>query len=174
MKVKISHINPLRFLFSFLLFLVAFSVVTVSANRPPASDAIAEPAAQQSDRSNMSGDKEDLSGTYTGTVDYPDENLNGEATLTIEGDKFTLTSGSGTKTGTLSGVNTNNYVGAAMAFGEPGSGGKIVSVRAIKRGNSLTLKSVEGEPQKFSFTTSKTAMRKKKMSKKSDEAVPGR
>ncbi|MGH9897596.1 MAG: hypothetical protein ACRD63_02220 [Pyrinomonadaceae bacterium] len=196
MNVKINHNNsPLRFLFSLVLFLLGFSVATVSAqNTPPATqdaqntsapekkaakktmkkkampagDAMTEPAADtsvvQGDRSDMAGEKADLSGTYTGKVDYPDANLSGDATLAIEGDKFTLTSGSDSKTGTISGVDTKNYVGAAMTFGDVGSGGKTVSVRAIRKGNSLILKSVEGELQKFSFTTAaKAATHKKKV-----------
>ena len=38
----------------------------------------------------------DLSGTYTGTVNYPDGGMTGEATLTITGNNFTLTAGAST------------------------------------------------------------------------------
>ena len=43
----------------------------------------------------------DISGTYTGTVNYPSSGLTGDATLTIANDKFTLTSGSAVFTGTI-------------------------------------------------------------------------
>ncbi len=38
------------------------------------------------------GEQTDLSGTYTGNVNFPDHGMTGESTLTITGNKFTLTS----------------------------------------------------------------------------------
>ena len=60
----------------------------------------------------------DLSGTYTGNVNYPDDGLLGEATLTINGNRFTLSTQSKTETGRITAVTTCNYTAVAMMFGE--------------------------------------------------------
>src|SRR3954454_22880713 len=72
------------------------------------------------------GTTTDLSGTYTGTVNYPDGGITGPATLTITGNNFTLTpEGGGTPvTGRISAVTTRGYTGVAMQMGSfAGSGG---------------------------------------------------
>jgi hypothetical protein len=65
------------------------------------------------------GIKKDLSGTYQGTVKYPERNLSGDATLEINGDKFTLTSG-GVKQfeGRLLARTTCKYTGVTMMIGD--------------------------------------------------------
>ena len=102
------------------------------------------------------GEQTDLSGTYTGAINFPDGSLEGDGTLTINGNQFTLTSGSESKSGRLTAVKTRGYTGVAMQFdgvsptttsGTP----YIVSARAIKRGDNLTLTNVEGSDRIFTF-----------------------
>jgi hypothetical protein len=95
----------------------------------------------------------DLSGTYSGTVSYPDGNLSGDATLTITGNQLTLESGGSTVSGRITAVKTCNYIGATIMFGEstPTQMATTISVRAQKTGDRLTLTSVPGERRSFSF-----------------------
>jgi hypothetical protein len=99
----------------------------------------------------------DLSGTYTGTFDCSDAGLTGETTLTITGNQFTTSDG---KSGRISAATTRGYTGVAMQFGEltPGTNGQpgvaptIVSMRAKKSRDRLTLTSVPGATRVCSFT----------------------
>ncbi len=60
----------------------------------------ATPAPRKTGRCDpMQQEQTDLSGTYTGKVDYSDAGLTGDATLTITGTNFTLTAGSTTQSG---------------------------------------------------------------------------
>ena len=96
------------------------------------------------------GDVADLSGTYTGTINYPEGGMTGEATLTITTNTFTITAGSATQSGTLSARSWPGYTALSMRFGEtfPAT---IVSTRAWHRGRSLRIQSVRGETRAFSF-----------------------
>ena len=95
----------------------------------------------------------DLSGTYNGTVNYPDGNLSGDATLTITGNQFSLESGGSTLSGRVTAVKTCNYIGATLSIGEatPTQMATVISVRAQKTGDRLSLTSVPGERRSFSF-----------------------
>jgi hypothetical protein len=96
------------------------------------------------------GDVADLSGTYTGTINYPEGGMTGEATLTITSNTFTITAGSATQNGTLSARSWPGYTALSMRFGEtfPAT---IVSTRAWHRGRTLRIQSVRGEPRVFTF-----------------------
>jgi hypothetical protein len=103
----------------------------------------------------------DLSGTYTGTANYAEGGLSGETTLTINGNNFTMTSGSTTQEGRVVAVTTCNYTAVTMMFGkEQTTAAKgpqppplpAVSLRARRVGSGLTLESVGGETRQFSFT----------------------
>ena len=103
------------------------------------------------------GEQADLSGTYTGTVNYPEGGLSGEATLTITGNQFTLASGANNMSGTVNAVTTRGYTGVTMTFAEATAAAPAtrVSVRARRMGNNgLMLTSVQGERREFSFSTS--------------------
>jgi hypothetical protein len=109
----------------------------------------------------MAQEQTDLSGTYTGTANYAEGGLSGEATLTITGNDFTITSGSTTQEGRVTAVTTCNYTGVTMMFGKAqtsaASGPQpaplpAVSLRARKTGSGLTLESVGGEARQFSFS----------------------
>jgi len=103
----------------------------------------------------------DLSGTYTGKVKHGDEPVQ-DATLTITGNNFTMTSGSDTKSGRVTAVTTCGYTAATFMMGDltppvpgpnPPAALPAMSLRAKKVGDNLTLTSVPGEPKKVSFTT---------------------
>jgi hypothetical protein len=115
------------------------------------------------------GKNADLSGTYMGTVNYPDGNLSGAATLTINGSSFTLAiDGGETVTGRISAVTTRGYTGATLRFGERTESDKVktepipqVSVRAKKMGDKLSLMSVPEDTRKFSFVPGKMSKKQK-------------
>ena len=100
----------------------------------------------------------DLSGEYTGTFNCPDAGVSGEQTLTITGNTFTLSDG---KSGRISSATTRGYTGVTMQFGElvlasrdnpTGTRPVIVSMRARKSGNRLTLSTVPNARQVCAFT----------------------
>ena len=102
----------------------------------------------------------DLSGTYSGNVNYPAAGLAGDATLTISGNRFTLNSGSKTETGNISAITTCNYTAVALMFGQwktPQPGEPVqpplpmLSLRATRKGDNLTLVPAPSERRVFSF-----------------------
>ncbi|HYG10044.1 MAG TPA: hypothetical protein VD835_08870 [Pyrinomonadaceae bacterium] len=96
------------------------------------------------------GDVADLSGTYTGTINYPEGGMTGEATLTLTSNTFTITAGSATQSGTLSARSWPGYTALSMRFGDtlPAT---IISTRAWHRGRNLRIQSVRGETRAFTF-----------------------
>ncbi len=130
----------------------------------------------------MKQEQTDLSGTYTGKARHGTEPAQ-EATLTITGNNFSMTSGSETHTGRITAVTTCGYTGVTMMMGDltpPAPGPNpppalpAMSLRAKKVGNSLTLTSVPGEPKSVWFSTSGSGMkaktRKHRMTKKTGTA----
>jgi hypothetical protein len=126
---------------------------------PPAADAatvpVTEPAAAVAPVDTTV--QTDLSGTYAGTFDCADAGLTGDTTLTITGNQFTTSDG---KSGRITAATTRGYTGVALQFGEltpstngqPGAAPTIVSLRAKKSRDRLTLTSVEGATHACSFT----------------------
>jgi len=107
----------------------------------------------------------DLSGTYSGTFDCNDAGVAGDTTLTITGNQFNLSDG---KSGRITTATTRGYTAVAMQFGEfsmPASGGAtvtaptIVSMRAKKTGDRLTLTTVPGASRRCSFLPTGTTAR---------------
>ena len=103
----------------------------------------------------------DLSGTYTGKADHGNGQPAQDATLTITGNNFTMTSGSETHAGRITAVTTCGYIGVTMMMGDltpptpspnPPAALPAVSLRAKKVGDKLWLKSVPGEKMEVSFT----------------------
>lgn len=102
----------------------------------------------------------DLSGTYTGKMKHGDEPAR-DATITISGNSITMTSGSDTHTGRITAVTTCGYTAVTIMHGDGGVStpgtttpvNKVLSLRAKRSGNSLTLMSVPGEPEKVMFTS---------------------
>ena len=101
----------------------------------------------------------DLSGTYTGKLQHGDDVR--DATLTISGNSLTMTSGSDSHTGRITAVTTCGYTAVTIMHGDGGTSepgktsppNKVISLRAKKVGDSLTLTSVPGEPDKVMFTS---------------------
>jgi len=111
----------------------------------------------------------DLSGTYTGKLKHGSEPAM-DATLTITGNNFTMTSGSDTHSGRITAVTTCGYTAVTVMMGDltppppgpnPPAAHPAMSLRAKKVGDSLTLTSVPGETQKVSFTTGGASMKAK-------------
>src|SRR5882724_752496 len=128
-----------------------------TAETPAAAETPATPMGPTEQTPVGPTEQTDLSGTYTGTFDCSDAGVNGETTLTITGNQFTLADG---KSGRIVAATTRGYTGVAMQFGEfapatgtsPGSTPTIVSMRARKSGDRLTLTTVPGATHVCSFT----------------------
>ena len=97
----------------------------------------------------------DLSGTYTGKLKHGDEAMT-DATLTVTGNNFTASMGTDSHTGRITAVTTCGYTAVTMM---PEGSPRAMSLRAKKVGDSLTLMSVPGEPEKVMFTSGGSAMR---------------
>ena len=122
----------------------------------------------------------DLSGTYTGKVRHGSDAAM-DATLTITGNNFTMNTGSETHSGRITAVTTCGYTAVTIMHGDmtpptPGSNppppNKAMSLRAKKVGNSLTLMSVAGEPEKIMFTTGGGSMRPRRHRARKPVAPP--
>ncbi|HKR14867.1 MAG TPA: hypothetical protein VJT15_22575 [Pyrinomonadaceae bacterium] len=109
----------------------------------------------------------DLSGTYTGAFNCEAAGLMGDTTLTITGNQFTTADG---KSGRIVASTTGGYTAVAMQMGEmtPAATGttggatampQIISLRARKSGERLTLTSVSGSMQKCTFTPTRATAR---------------
>lgn len=102
----------------------------------------------------------DLSGTYTGKARH-DNQAPVDATLTVTGNTFNMTSGSDTHTGRITAVTTCGYTAVTMMMGDlttPNASTAppplpAMSLRAKRSGNNLTLTSVPGEPKSVWFST---------------------
>ena len=120
----------------------------------------------------------DLSGTYTGKMQHGDEVR--DATLTISGNNITVTSGADTHTGRITAVTTCGYTAVTIMHGDGGKSepgkisppNKVMSLRAKKVGNSLTLTSVPGEPEKIMFTSGGGARRPRRQRPRRPAAPP--
>jgi hypothetical protein len=117
----------------------------------------------------MKQEQTDLSGTYTGKAREGTQPAT-DATLTITGNNFTMTTGSETHSGRVTAVTTCGYTGVTMMMGDltppppgpnPPPALPAMSLRAKKVGNSLTLTSVPGEPKQAWFSTSGSGMKAK-------------
>jgi hypothetical protein len=162
----------IRGLFILVLILGVTSVVLLTQKTSAtANDTSVNPSAPQGKCDPATQETADLSGTYTGKVDYPDGGMTGDATLTITGSDFTLNAGSSTLSGKISAQKTCGYIGATMMFGQwtlPKAGEAapavlpVVSVRARKAGSKLALMSVPEEKRKFSFGSVPAPKKRKK------------
>jgi hypothetical protein len=127
---------------------------------PPAADA-AQTGMDQTGAT-AGAAQPDLSGTYSGNLDFPEAGLSGESTITISGNQVTINSGGTTRTGRISTVNSRGYTAAALQLDQPAGSPTtntaplIISLRALKRGDNLTLSSIKGESRQFSFNPAGT------------------
>lgn len=128
----------------------------------------------------------DLSGTYTGKAKHGTEPAQ-DATLTITGNNFTMTSGSETHNGRMTAVTTCGYTAVTMMMGDltpptpspnPPAALPAMSLRAKKVGDKLWLTSVPGDTMSVSFTptggTMKPRPRKHRSTTKKTEAAPAK
>jgi hypothetical protein len=128
----------------------------------------------------------DLSGTYTGKAKHGTEPAQ-DATLTITGNNFTMTSGAETHNGRMTAVTTCGYTAVTMMMGDltpptpspnPPAALPAISMRAKKMGDKLWLMSVPGEQMSVSFTPTGGAMkpkpRKHRSTTKKTEAAPAK
>ena len=111
-------------------------------------------------RTNMAAEQTDLSGTYAGTFNCDALGLTGDTTLTITGNQFTTADG---KSGRIVASTTGGYTAVALQTGDVATAATattataptIVSLRARRRGNSLTLTPVAGSTMECRFTPSR-------------------
>lgn len=116
-----------------------------------------EPAEGQDPAELLPTEQTDLSGSYNGTFECSDAGVSGETTLTVNGNSFTLTDG---KTGRIVAATTRGYTGVTMQFGdlkmatarEAGVAPVIVSMRAKKAGDRLTLTPIPNARRVCTFT----------------------
>jgi|GEM_PF-6180703 len=106
----------------------------------------------------QTSDRADLTGTYAGNLKFPSANLNGKATLSVEGNKFLLRNGNGSeKTGRITAIKTGgDYVSIALMFEETPKENQpfahsMMSVRLRKTGKNLIFTSAPGEEREFRF-----------------------
>lgn len=105
----------------------------------------------------------DLSGTYAGTFNCDALGLTGDTTLTITGNEFTLADG---RTGRLVTSTTKGYTAVALQLTPAAAAGatttpQVVSLRAKKSRDRLTLTSADGAKMKCSFVPSRVARSKR-------------
>ena len=112
------------------------------------------PTATAMPAQNMTSTQTDLSGTYAGTFNCDALGLTGDTTLTVNGNEFSTADG---KTGRIVASTTHGYTAVALqtgvvpaatattaVAGTPAAAPTIVSLRARKSGNRLTLMPVSG------------------------------
>ena len=161
MKKNTIYLNVLG-LAGFLIVAVMSAGLVVSAQNSNSSMTLAEqPRATRTGRCDpLQQEQTDLSGTYVGKVRHGDQ-APMDATLTITGNSFTMTMGSETHSGRITAVTTCGYTAVTIMHGDGGTSApgttpppnKVMSLRAKKVGDSLTLMSVPGEPEKVMFTS---------------------
>src|SRR6185503_5038544 len=100
----------------------------------------------------------DLSGTYTGTFNCEAAGLVGDTTLTINGNEFTTADG---RTGRIIVSKSGGYTAAAFQVNgtDATATPTIISLRAKKSGNRLTLMPVAGATQKCTFMPARNVAR---------------
>jgi len=103
----------------------------------------------------------DLSGTYSGTFNCEAAGLVGDTTLTINGNEFTTADG---KSGRITASKTAGYTAVALQVNatDPAAAPMIVSMRARKSGNKLTLSPVAGAMHKCSFMPGRSMARNRR------------
>lgn len=110
----------------------------------------------------------EFSGIYEGNIDFAGLSFSGRAGLRICGNEFILLLPRGMRArGLIASVRTAGYAAAALRFTalpniettHPLSSPKTVSVRVSRTGKRMSLRSVPGEPETFSFIGSELTLR---------------
>jgi hypothetical protein len=152
----------------------------------------AQPAQEQTmtpaqTRATAPTEQTDLSGTYAGTFNCDALGLTGDTTLTITGNQFTTADG---KTGRIVAATTRGYTAVALQTGGDPSPATtattgaaatmaagatatptIVSMRARKSGDRLTLTSVPGATMQCSFTPARNVARTRRSRQRTPSAT---
>ena len=151
-----------KLLLTMLSFSLAIGGLWALRAQDPAPQKPQQPATMQTERQTPASTttQVDLSGTYAGTFNCEGAGLVGDTTLTINGNEFTTADG---KTGRITASKTAGYTAVALQVNgaDATATPMIVSLRARKSGNKLTLSPVAGAMQKCSFVTSKVARGRK-------------
>ena len=153
------------------LTLIVGDVLVLVAQDPPApsppGQTQPQPQPQPAQRTAAPTEQTDLSGTYAGTFKCDALGLSGDTTLTITGNQFTTADG---KTGRIVASTTRGYTAVAFQAGEVATGPTttttttaaapaVVSMRARKSGDRLTLTSVPGSIMECSFMPARNVAR---------------
>lgn len=135
----------------------------VSRRRARAADAAAAEAPAEaaatgdaSQAGDLSGEQVDLSGTYSGHIRMSGgHDMEGDATLTITGNQFSLEGGGMTHNGRVYAVTTRGYIGASFYFPDiPNTATNtplVANVRARKHGGLIWLTPVPNTQATMSF-----------------------
>lgn len=124
---------------------------------PPADTSMPADTGMAADTGTQSpGEQTDLSGTYTGHVTLTGgHEMDGQGTLTINGNQFTLESEGMSHSGRVYAVTTRGYTGLSMYFSDltdSTSNTPVVAMgRAKKSGDRLTIMRVPGARTGISF-----------------------
>ena len=180
MKKNTIYLNVLG-LAALLIVAVMSAGLVVSAQNTNSSMTMAgQPRPKRTGRCDpMQQEQTDLSGTYVGKVRHGDQTPM-DATLTITGNSFTMTTGSETHSGRITAVTTCGYTAVTIMHGDGGMSAlgttpppnKVMSLRAKKVGDSLTLMSVPGEPEKVMFTSGGGAGRPRRQRPRRPATLP--
>jgi hypothetical protein len=143
------------------------SVTTETPAAEPVPPTPAQKTAQQTQASTaemLAAEQTDLSGTYTGTFVCDAVGINGETTLTINGNEFTTADG---KSGRIVATTTRGYTAVALQVNDAtgtaaATTPTILSLRARKSGKRLTLLSPSGETGSCTFTPTATTARSRR------------
>src|SRR5687767_8634885 len=164
MRKRIS--GSVLFLAMLTLSLIAGDILMLAAQDPPQTPETQTQAPAQK-RATSPTEQTDLSGTYAGTFTCDALGLSGDTTLTITGNQFTTADG---KSGRIVASTTRGYTAVALQTGELATGASttpaatataptIVSMRARKSGDRLTLTSVPGATMQCSFRPARNVAR---------------
>ena len=178
-----SKSSPLRASILMCALIVSVSLLAgdlLGASKGTNRQETQDPPASAQSRPISAGTPADLSGTYTGTINYEEGGLTGDATLTITGDRFTLTSGTQTITGRVTATQWPGYISVAMQLGEvqtpaPGQTATTptsLSLRARRSGERLTLTAAPGAARQFSFTPAGAARIRGPRPRRGQRATP--
>lgn len=129
----------------------------------------------------MAAEQTDLSGTYAGTFTCDALGLTGDTTLTITGNQFTTADG---KSGRIVASTTGGYTAVALQTGEVTTGATaatgaattpptIVSLRARRSRNSLTLTPAAGSTTECRFMPTRGNVARGRRSRQRTPAATG-
>ena len=129
-----------------------------AANAAAEAAATGDASQDATQSGDISGEQTDLSGTYSGHVRMSDgHDMEGDGTLTITGNQFSLEGGGMTHNGRVYAVTTRGYIGAAFYFPDitnPTTSTPVVAnTRVRKRGGLIWIEPVPNTSAKLWFSS---------------------